>query len=91
LNPKHYSSEWLNGETSRRFPPHTDHELSEGRKEAFRWLYQDRASPDEVEAGFVEFSTANERFSSYDVLRDKGAKNPYAWWATHGAASPPLQ
>jgi hypothetical protein len=27
-----------------------DHEISEGRKEAFRQLFQDRASLDEVEA-----------------------------------------
>jgi hypothetical protein len=27
-----------------------------------------------VEASFVEFSTASERLSSYDVLRDRGAK-----------------
>jgi hypothetical protein len=91
LNPKYYNCEWLSGGTSRRFPPHMDHELSEGRKEAFRRIYQDRASFDEVEAGFIDFSTANGRFSSYDVLRDRGAKKPHAWWATHGAAWPPLQ
>jgi hypothetical protein len=68
-----------------------DHELSEGRKEACRQLYQDRASVDEVEAGFVEFSTASGRFSSYDVLRDRGTKKPYIWWETHGATCPPLQ
>jgi hypothetical protein len=62
LNPKYYSNEWLSGGTSHRFPPHMDHELSEGRKEAFRRLYQDRASFDEVEAGFMDFSTANGRF-----------------------------
>jgi hypothetical protein len=90
LNPEYYNSEWLNGGTSRRFPPHMDHELSEGRKEAFRQIYQDRASFDEVEAGFIDFSTASERFSSYDVLRDRGAKKPHAWWATHGETCPPL-
>jgi hypothetical protein len=25
------------------------------------------------------------------VLRDRGAKKPYAWWATHGAACPLIQ
>jgi hypothetical protein len=39
LNPKYYNNEWLSGGTSRRFPPHMDHELSEGRKEAFRQIY----------------------------------------------------
>jgi hypothetical protein len=68
-----------------------DHELSEGRKEAFRRIYQDRAFFDEVEVGFIDFSTTSGRFSSYDVLRDRGAKKPHAWWATHGAACPPLQ
>jgi hypothetical protein len=91
LNPKYYNSEWLSGGTSHRFSPHMDHELSEGRKEAFRRLYEDRASFDEVEAGFIDFSTASGRFSNYDVLRDKGAKKLDAWWATRGAACPPLQ
>jgi hypothetical protein len=91
LNPKYYNNEWLSGGTSRRFLSHMDHELSKGRKEAFRQIYQDRASFDEVEAGFIDFSTANERFSSYDVLKDRGAKKPHAWWATHGASCPPLQ
>jgi hypothetical protein len=91
LNPKYYSSEWLSGGTSRRFPPRMDHELSKGREEAFRRIYQDRASFDEVEAGFIDFSTARGRFSSYDVLKDRGAKKPHAWWETHGSACPPLQ
>jgi hypothetical protein len=43
--------------TSRRFPSHMDHELSEGRKEAFRRIYHDRASFDEVEARFIDFSS----------------------------------
>jgi hypothetical protein len=66
-----------------------DYELSHGRKDAFRLIYQYRASLDEVEDGFVEFSTS--RFASYDVLRDRGAKKHYAWWATHGAACLLLQ
>jgi hypothetical protein len=90
LNLKYYNSELLSGGTSSGFPPHMDHKLLEGRKEAFRWLYHDRASFDEVEVGFINFSTASRRFSSYDVLRDRGAKKPHAWWESHGAACPPL-
>jgi hypothetical protein len=89
LNPKYYSNDWLSGGTSCRFPPHMDYELSHGRKDAFRLIYQYRASLDEVEDGFVEFSTG--RFASYDVLRDRGVKKHYAWWATHGAACLLLQ
>jgi hypothetical protein len=44
-----------------------------------------------VEEGFIEFSTGTYRFSSYDVLKDRGTKNPYAWWETHGATCPLLQ
>lgn len=25
------------------------------------------------------------------MIRDRGAKNPYSWWETHGETSPPLQ
>jgi hypothetical protein len=46
------------------------------RKDAFRRIYRDRASLDEVEGGFVEFSTSTERFGGYDVLKDKGLRSP---------------
>jgi hypothetical protein len=91
LNPKYYTNEWLNCGPSRRFPPHMDGEISQGRKDAFRQLFQDRAYLDEVEEGFIEFSTGTGRFGGYDVLRDRGAKKPYAWWVTHGATCPLLQ
>jgi len=91
LNPKYYSHEWLNGGPSRRFPPHMDGEISQGRKEAFRRIYQDSALLVEVEDAFAEFSTGSGRFGGYDVIRDRGLKKPYSWWANHGATSPPLQ
>ena len=58
---------------------------------ACRRLYQDRDSLDEVEEGFVEFSIATGRFGGYDVVGNRGVKNPYNWWATHGATCPLLQ
>ena len=91
LNPKYYTNEWLNCGPSRRFPPHIDGEISQGRKDAFRRLFQDRAYLDEVEEGFIEFSTGTGRFGGYDVLKDRGAKKPYAWWVTHGETCPLLQ
>jgi hypothetical protein len=39
LNPKYYSNDWLNGGPSHRFPPHMDGDISQGRKDAFRWIY----------------------------------------------------
>eukprot|EP00253_Pinus_taeda_P018206 PITA_18206 len=89
-NPKYYNHEWLNGGPSRRFPPHMDGEISQGRKDALRWIFQDRASLDEVEDAFVEFSIGTSQFVGYDVIRDRVAKKPYSWWSTHGATSPPL-
>ena len=77
LNPKFYSHEWLTGGTSHRVPPHMDGEISQGRKITFRRLFQDRDLLDEVEEGFVEFSTATGRFGGYDVVGDMGVKNPY--------------
>ena len=77
LNPKFYSQEWLTGGTvtSHRVPPHMDGEISQRRKIAFRRLFQDRDILDEVEEGFVEFSTASGRFGGYEVLRDRGLRN----------------
>lgn len=48
---------WLSGGPSHRFPPHMDGEISQGRKDAFRRVFQDRALLDEVEDAFAEFST----------------------------------
>ena len=76
LNPKYYNHEWLNGGPSRRFPPHMDGEISQGRKYALRRIFQERASLDEVEDAFAEFSTGTGRFAGYDVIRDKGVKKP---------------
>eukprot|EP00253_Pinus_taeda_P027275 PITA_27275 len=91
LNPKDYSHEWLNGGPSCRFPLHMDGEISQGRKEAFKRIFQDSALLDEVEDAFAKFSTGSGRFGGYDVIKDRGAKKPYSWWANHGATSPPLQ
>lgn len=68
-----------------------DGEISQGRKDAFRRVFQDRALLDEVEDAFAEFSIGIGRFAGYDVIRDRGAKKLYSWWANHGATSPPLQ
>ena len=55
LNPKFYSQEWLTAGVgpSPRFPPHMDGEISQGRKLAFRRIYQDKALLYEIEAGFA--------------------------------------
>eukprot|EP00253_Pinus_taeda_P002946 PITA_02946 len=91
LNPKYYNHEWLNGGPSHRFPLLMDGEISQGRKDAFRRVFQDRTLLDEVEDAFAEFSTGAGRFVGYDLIRDRGAKKPYSWWENHGATSPPLQ
>jgi hypothetical protein len=44
-----------------------DGEISQGRKIAFRRIYQDRALLNEIEAGFAEFSTGTKRFGGYMV------------------------
>ena len=54
--------------------PHRDREISQGRKEAFRRIFHDRASLDKVE-GFIEFSIDVGRFGVYDVLKDRGLRS----------------
>ena len=76
LNLKYYSHEWLNGGPSRRFPPHMDGEISQGRKEAFRQIFLDIALLDDVEDAFAEFSIGSGRFGGYDVIRDRGLRSP---------------
>jgi hypothetical protein len=45
----------------------------------------------EIEEGFTEFSTGTKRFGGYDVLEERGIKEAYLWWETHGEACPILQ
>ena len=54
-----------------------DGEISQGRKIAFRRLFQDRDLLDEVEEGFVEFFTATGRFGDYYMVGDMGVNQPY--------------
>ena len=49
---------------------------SHGRKIAVRRLFQDSDMLEEAEEGFVDFSTGTGRFGGYDVLRDRGLRNP---------------
>lgn len=74
--------------SSCRFPCHIDGEISRRRKDAFRRIYPNKAYLVEVE-GFIDVFI--ERCRSYDMMRDKGVKEPYAWWETHGAACSLLQ
>ena len=64
-----------------------DGEITQGRKDALRWIFQDRASLNEVEDALAEFSASTGRFAGYDVIRVRGDKKPYSWWATYGATS----
>ena len=41
---------------------------------------------EEVEEGFVYFSTTTGIFGGYEVLRDRGVKKSYVWQETHGGA-----
>jgi hypothetical protein len=68
-----------------------NNKILEGRKITLRMIYKDRTSLDKVEKGFVEFSTACRRFKGYDVIRDRGLKKSYTWWATRGATCIVLQ
>jgi len=53
-----------------------DHDLSDGRKETFRRLYHDRVSFDEVEAGFIDFSTASGRFLAMMCSKTGETRSP---------------
>ena len=90
LNPRFYSHEWLNGGPSCRFP-YMDREISQGRKVAFRRIYHDSISLQEVEKGFIKFSNRTERFGGYDVLGDRGVKRPHGCRETHGESYSILQ
>ena len=78
LNPKFYSQEWLTAGVgpSPRFPPHMDGEISQGRKIAFRRIYQDRALLNEIEAGSLSSPLALRGLEGMTCLKIGGSKSP---------------
>jgi hypothetical protein len=91
FNLKYYGEEWLNVGPIYKFSPHIDREILEWRKIALSRIYHDKISLDEVEEGFIKFSTSTGRFRDYDVIKDKGINIPYAQWERHGATCIILQ
>ena len=53
-----------------------DGEISQGRKDALRQIFYDRASLDEVEDAFAEFFIGTGRLAGYDAIRDRGLRSP---------------
>ncbi|XP_058212956.1 uncharacterized protein LOC131324830 [Rhododendron vialii] len=90
LNPRYYSTTWLD-ENPERVPPHRDEEISSMRNKCFQRYFP---NPDErriVNVEYAKFSGCLENFGDYDSRNDRGALEPLIWWFAHGSPAPTLQ
>ncbi|KAG5562100.1 hypothetical protein RHGRI_004972 [Rhododendron griersonianum] len=90
LNPRYYSTTWLD-ENPERVPPHRDEEISSMRNKCFQRYFP---NPDErrvVNVEYAKFSGCLENFGDYDSRSDRGALEPLIWWFAHGSPAPTLQ
>nr|CAD1832641.1 unnamed protein product [Ananas comosus var. bracteatus] len=86
LNPRYYSSSWLN-EDPNRVPPHRDLEISKMRNKCLKRFFPNLL----LYIKFANFSTAGEGFDEHDSIEDRGVLDPKKWWVIHGAAASMLQ
>ncbi|KAL6205587.1 hypothetical protein ACLB2K_022844 [Fragaria x ananassa] len=90
LNPKYYSSQWLE-EDPNRVPPHKDAEINNERRRCFQKLFPDSQTRNKVMEEFARFSLNMGDFSSSDALENKFCFEPLTWWVSYGPSTPLLQ
>ncbi|XP_050379561.1 uncharacterized protein LOC126796890 [Argentina anserina] len=90
LNPKYYSSQWLE-EDLNWVAPHRDTELTNERRRCLIKLYPDPQVRNKVMEEYGYFSLNMGDYSRPDALENKFYFEPLIWWASYGASTPRLQ
>ncbi|XP_020114911.1 uncharacterized protein LOC109728792 [Ananas comosus] len=79
LNPRYYSSSWLN-EDPNRVPPHRDLEISKMRNKCLKRFFPNNEERRVVNEEFANFFTVGEGFDEHDSIGDRGVLDPKKWW-----------
>ncbi|XP_050378270.1 uncharacterized protein LOC126795478 [Argentina anserina] len=90
LNPKYYSSQWLE-EDPNRVAPHRDAKLNNERRKCLQRLFPDGQIRNKVMEEFAYFSLNMKDYSSPEALENKFHFEPLVWWGNYGASTPLLQ
>ncbi|XP_004288859.1 PREDICTED: uncharacterized protein LOC101292257 [Fragaria vesca subsp. vesca] len=90
LNPRYYSSQWLE-EDPNRIAPHRDVDLNNERKKCLQKLYPDAYIRNKVMEEFAYFSLNMGDYSSAEALENKFHFEPLIWWVSYGPSTPHLQ
>ncbi|XP_028084703.1 uncharacterized protein LOC114285827 [Camellia sinensis] len=90
LNPRYYSSTWLD-ENPNRVPPHRDEEISSMRNKCFKKYFPNLEERMVVNVEYAKFSRGLDMFGDFDSKIDRGVLDPLIWWFTDGSPAPMLQ
>ncbi|KAM1996356.1 hypothetical protein ACFX15_029309 [Malus domestica] len=90
LNPRYYSSEWLQEDPS-RVAPHRDVELTTERKKCFERYFSNEEIRRSINVEYASFSMCLNDFGAIDSMNDRFHLEPVMWWIVHGASTPSLQ
>ncbi|CAN6677727.1 unnamed protein product [Malus baccata var. baccata] len=90
LNPRYYSSEWLQ-EVPSRVAPHRDVELTTERKKCFERYFSNEEIRRSINVEYASFSMCLNDFGAIDSMNDRFHLEPVMWWIVHGASTPSLQ
>ncbi|XP_030477544.2 uncharacterized protein LOC115694594 [Syzygium oleosum] len=90
LNPRYYSYQWLN-EDSSRVSPYKDNEIIQETKKCFRKYFPNLEERTKVNLEYADFAYTNGEFKEFDSVHSRYSMDPKAWWVIHGASAPMLQ
>ncbi|WCJ24667.1 hAT transposon superfamily [Euphorbia peplus] len=90
LNPRYYTTEWLEGGIG-RLAPHQDVEISNERNKCFRRYFPNSDERRQVMVEFANFSSLRHDFSDVDSIIDRTKLEPSYWWLIYGNAAPMLK
>ncbi|XP_061366107.1 uncharacterized protein LOC133309353 [Gastrolobium bilobum] len=90
LNPKYYSRQWLQ-EDSSRVPPHMDLELTQERQKCLRRFFPSMEDRSRIGLEYADFISNSGTFGDFDAINTQYTMDPKSWWLLYGTFTPMLQ
>ncbi|XP_061368975.1 uncharacterized protein LOC133311865 [Gastrolobium bilobum] len=90
LNPKYYSQQWLQ-EDSSRVPPHMDLELTQERQRCLRRFFPGMEDRGRISLEYADFISNSGTFDNFDAINTQYTMDPKSWWLLYGTFTPMLQ
>ena len=90
VNPKYYTSSWIE-EVTGRVSPHNDAEITENRNKFFKKFFTNQDDMRRVKQQFADFSLCMNAFEDPEAIEDRAHFDPKQWWGTYGVHTPELK